>query len=145
VRISRLYLLACAAALISPAMIWSGCSIHRAIHKEEIRRQVKAARSLASESGMFVSLMRSSKITPAFVRAHTQYLTEESHRLLRGLERPPAAEAARPWDALRTQVQRLERELSSLAAQNPEPGSLAVAEEHLDGVRRALDGLFSSL
>ena len=73
-------------------LVLASCSRSKTVSRQELRSDLVAAVSLASETELFIGQLLEGRATPAFARGHLDYLRQEATRAADALREAHAGE-----------------------------------------------------
>jgi hypothetical protein len=122
------------------------CSRQKPLSQGELQSKLRAAESIAAETGMFLDYVRQKRVTNQYAQGHIEYLSSELARTANELSEaiPPAGAEAQFADG-RMQVDFLRTELSQVSSRIRRPDELAGGQKRIARIRQALRQVVSSL
>ena len=116
-----------------------GCSRQNTLTSNDIRSEVLAITSFASEIEMFIDFVRQGRATKVFVRGHTKLLEKELSRDAQQLDHSiPSPEAQRDFQKCKDAVGLLRGELSTIPQLKNNDAGLQRKREHIEKIRERL-------
>lgn len=127
-------------------LVLSACSRHKTLTRDDLRSQISSAKSLATETEMFLDYVRDNRATKNYAQGHIEYLTEESRESRKELqESSPAQGEEDALQKLKAQFDALNAELHSIRGKLDDPAALATAKHHIASIRHSLDDVNSTI
>ena|SRR5947209_7988668 len=127
-------------------LVLSACSRDTTLTRDNLRSEINSAKSLASETAMFLDYARQNRATKQYAQGHIEYLTEEIEQSRKKLqESPPAQGEEDALQKLKAQVDALNSELHSIHEKLDDQAALATAIEHIANIHQSLDNANSSI
>ena len=128
------------------ALLLSGCSHHKIIGPDDLRSQLTAAISLASETETFLDYLSSQRSTANFAAGHLAYLSQTAADAAKDLHQAtPTYSIEKQFTQTRQQVDALSSQLAALQQEVAVGQTPAAAKDQLTDVRRSLEQIKSSL
>ena len=127
-------------------VVLAGCSGTSTLSKEEIRSEVKSALSLAAETTLFIDYIRQSRPTRRYIEGEASYLRDEVKDSVKQFDKAlPETGTENSINTCKTQLQLLDRELSSVPVEMGKADALAAANERISEIRNTLEKASSAL
>src|SRR5437763_8968639 len=127
-------------------LVLCACSRHKTLTKDELRSELISAKSLATETEIFLDYVRQNRATKPYAQGHIAYLTQEIERSREEVQESSPAQGEE--DAIqksRAQLDALTAELHSICGRLDDAAALAIVKEHIVRIRQALDEATSSI
>jgi hypothetical protein len=141
VRKRHLTLLASFGLLVLPS-----CSRQSTITPEDLRSELNAAISTASEAEAFIETVQQHRTTPQFANAHLGYLADQSQNASQELQASSAkGPLARPLQDTQSQVTLLNNELIAVRNHCNDSDALAASKDRIRSIRQTLEQTKHSL
>jgi hypothetical protein len=138
---SRKYILT---LFVSLALV--SCSRPKTISRDELRSDLLAAVSLASETELFIEQLQEGRATPAFAASHLDYLHKEASRSTDELRQAHADERmAGALENDHAQLDSLAMMLADLKEKSVDKESLSAARQQAAKIRMILEHAKSEL
>jgi hypothetical protein len=116
------------------------CSGPKTISRDELRSDLLAAISLASETQLFINQLQGERVTPAFANGHLGYLSTEASRLDAELRQAKTDEGlAAAHESGRPQLDSLTTMLADLINKTAEQESLFAGRQRAARIRLILE------
>ena len=120
-----------------------GCSGTSTLSEEEVRSEMKSDLSLAAETTLFI---RQSRPTRRYIEGEASYLRDEVKDSVKQFEKAlPETGTENSINTCKTQLQLLDRELSSVPVEMGNADALAAAKERISEIRNTLEKASSAL
>jgi hypothetical protein len=131
---------------IALASLLCGCSHQKIIGADDLRSQLTAAISLASETEAFIDYADAHRATSTFAQGHLAYLAETGRQSAQELhESTPVHSIVQPFADAQKQLDALARQLSILRDQLAARSGAPLSTRDLNGIRHALEQIQASL
>jgi hypothetical protein len=122
------------------ALTLVSCSGPKTISRDELRSDLLAAISLASETQLFINQLQEGRVTPAFAKGHLGYLGTEGSRLDDELRQAKADEGlAGALGNGRAQLDSLTTMLADLKRKTGNKESLSAGRQQVTRIRMILE------
>lgn len=122
------------------------CSRHKTLTRDDLRFEIVSAKSLATETEMFLDYVGQKRATKHYAQGHIDYLAEEVENSRRELqESSPVQGEEGALGKLRAQSDALNAELYSVRGKLDDQAALATAKKHIATILQSLDDANSSL
>jgi hypothetical protein len=132
--------------LLAAAFVLSSCSRQKNATRDDLRSDLTAATSLATETQSFLDYVLQGRCTRHYAEGHLSYLADEAKHETEELARAvpePGLEAQ--FEQTREQITILHEELENAAHAVPDPVALRQTRERIGSSRRALSQIQGSL
>ena len=138
--------LAKAPTLLAVLLLLASCSHQKTIDADELRSDLTAAISLASEAETFIDYVAQHRSTGNYAKGHIQYLAEEAGRTAKELrEARPAAPVAQKFPEFQKQLDALSHQLSTFRMEIDREQAALASKEKISKVRAALEQVKAGL
>jgi hypothetical protein len=121
------------------AAISAGCSRGKSIDRDQVRSEIRSARSFAAESEMFIDFVLEGRATRVYAEGHAAYVRDEVEQSAKDLDsavaEPDVADYVR---ACRMQLNELIGGLSEIRAALGDTDRLAAAKAKMKQIRESL-------
>jgi hypothetical protein len=126
--------------------VFTSCSRHKPISRDELQSKLRSAESIAAEAGMFLDYVRDKRATHQYARGHIEYLLTNLERTDQELHEalPPAGGEQRFIHA-RQEVDTLLAELRKVRSRIGAGEDLYEDQRRIAAAREALQQAVSSL
>ena len=118
----------------------AGCSRAKSIDRDQVRSEIRSARSFAAELEMFLDFVLQGHATRSYAQGHAAYLEEEVERSAKDLDNAVAEpDAADSVSECRTQLHHMAGELSDIGDALGDRNRLAAAKARIRQIRESLE------
>ncbi|HET9184022.1 MAG TPA: hypothetical protein VFP59_17985 [Candidatus Angelobacter sp.] len=133
-------------ATLAFAMLLSGCSRQKIIGPDDLRSQLTAAISLASETETFLDYISQHRATANFAAGHLSYLSQTAADAVKDLHQAtPTYSIEKQFTQTRQQVDALSSQLAALQREVAVGQTSAAGKDQLVELRRSLEQIKASL
>lgn len=128
------------------AILLSGCSHQKIIGPDDLRSQLTAAISLASETETFLDYVSQHRFTANFAAGHLAYLSQTAAYAVKDLHQAtPTYSIEKQFTQSRQQLDALSSQLAALQRKVAVGQISAAAKDQLADVRRSLEQIKAGL
>jgi hypothetical protein len=138
--------LANAPTLLAALLLLASCSRQKTIDRDELRSELTAAISIASEAESFIDYVAQHRATGNYAKGHIQYLAEEAARTAKELgQGSPDASTAKHLPEGRKELDSLAHELATVHTAVEYSETLDDSRQKISNVRTALEQVKAGL
>jgi ribosomal protein L29 len=131
---------------IAFAALLCGCSRQKIVGRDDLRSDLTAAISLASETETFLDYSRSQRTTSHFAEGHLAYLAQTASESAKELhESTPVHSIAEQFTDAQKQIDALAAQLAALRDQQTGGSATPSSTQELSGIRHSLAQIKASL
>ena len=132
--------------VIAIAWLLCGCSRQKIVGADDLRADLTAAISLASETETFINYAGQQRATFHFAEAHLAYLAQTARQFAKELhESIPVYSIAQQFADAQKQLVALAAELATLPDRLGEKATTTSSKADLSGIRHSLEQIKASL
>jgi hypothetical protein len=124
----------------------ASCARQRTIDRDELRSDLTAGISLASETILYLQYAMEGRTSQSFSKGHLHYLAEEADRTKKELEQSVSSpEQAPKLQQTRLQFEALAQELTNISQKSSDPNALTSSMHRMNEIGKAMEKIKGSL
>jgi type IV pilus biogenesis protein CpaD/CtpE len=133
-------------ATVAIAILLCGCSRQKIVSPDDLRSDLTAAISLASETETFIDYVGQQRATSNFTEGHLAYLAQTARQSAKELHSStPVGSIAQQFSATQKAIDALAYQLATMRYQLARSPSAADSTRNLGGIRQTLQQIKASL